>query len=228
MLDRADELLRALEDEYNACLQTHNVTERSRNLTHEVLEKLRNTLDHTMRIGWEKYIAPTLSKQEIKRARVYFPIADDLNSFQSIFGRGGMGNLHKAHKDAHDFLLKKQPFSSEENQWLGILAQITAEGKHVRLTPQKRIETRRIKVSRGEGSNVSWDPSSVRFGAGVSVVGAPVDPNTQRIVPTPGVTEQVEVWVSFIFDDYGVNALGFCKEACQKTRALIQEMLNVL
>lgn len=61
MLERADELLRELEDEYKKCLQTHNVTERAQNITHEVLEKLRNTLDHTMRTAWDKYIAPYLS-----------------------------------------------------------------------------------------------------------------------------------------------------------------------
>jgi len=44
MLDRADELLRELKDEYDGCLQAHSVTERAKNLTHEVLEKLRNAL----------------------------------------------------------------------------------------------------------------------------------------------------------------------------------------
>ena len=58
-------------------------------------------------------------------------------------------------------------------------------------------------------------------------MGAPIDPTTQRIIPTPGVSEQVEIWVSFIFDNYGIDALRFCKEACQKTRTLIEEMVNV-
>ena len=228
MLDRADELLGDLEDEYKKCLQAQNVTARAMNLTHEVLEKLRSALDHTMRIVWGKCFAPNLSKQAEKRARVYFPITNDLGSFHSTLGRGGMADLDKFHTNLYNFTLKKQPFSAKENQWLNLLTKIAAEGKHVRLTPQKRIETRRIKVSRPNGSSVSWDPSSVKFGAGVRTLGAPIDPRTQRIIPTPGVTEQVEIWVSFIFDDYGVNALGFCKEAYQKTHALIEEMVNVL
>lgn len=227
MLDRADELFRDLEDEYEKCLQTQNVTARVKNLTHEVLEKLKNALDHTMRRAWRRYIAPSLLERDRKRALVYFPIASDLHSFHSRLGRTSKGNVDKVHKNLYDFLLKKQPFSSEDNQWLDLLNKIAAEGKHVRLTPQKRTETKRIKVS-GPGGSVSWDPSLVKYGAGVSIIGAPVDPRTQRIIPTPGVTEQVEMWVSFIFDDYGVNALGFCKEACQKTRALIEEMVNVL
>jgi len=227
MLDRADELMGDLEDEYEKCLQAHNVTERVKNLAHEVLEKLKNTLDHTMRRAWGKYIAPNLLEQDRKNARVYFPAVSNLDSFHSTLRRGGMTDLDKVHKNLYDFLLKKQPFSSKDNRWLNLLTKIAAEGKHIRLTPQKRTETKRIKVS-GLGGNVSWDPSSVRYGAGVSILGAPVDPRTQRIVPTPGVSEQVEIWGSFIFEGYGVNALGFCKEACQKTRTLIEEMVNVL
>ncbi len=227
MLDRADELLRELKDEYDGCLQAHNVTERAKNLTHEVLEKLKNALDHTMRIGWEKYIAPTLPEQDKKRARVYFPIVNNLNAFRSLLGRGCMANLDNVNKNLYDFLLKKQPFLSNENRWLKLLSEITAEGKHTKLTSQKPAETHRIKVSGGGGS-VSWDSSSVKFGAGVSVLGAPINPSTQRIIPTPGVTEQEEIWVSFISEDYKVNVLGFCKEASQKTRALIKEMLNLI
>jgi hypothetical protein len=228
MLGRADELLMELEDEYNNCLKAQNITERAKNLTHEVLEKLRSALDHTMVIAWNKYIAPNLSEQDKSRARVYFPTVGNLNALRSTLGRGCMANLDKVHKNLYDFVLKQQPFSSGENQWLDLLAQIAAEGKHVRLTPQKRKENYRIKVSRPEGGSVSWDPSSVRFGHGVSVMGAPIDPMTQRIVPTPGVTDQAETWVSFIFESYEINALGFCKDACQETRVLIKEMLSII
>lgn len=228
VLDRAYELLKDLEKEYKDCLQAQNVTMRAKNLTHEVLERLRTVLDHTMRQAWREYSMPNLTEQDKKRARVYFPITNDLDSFHSTLGRGCMAELNTVHENLYEFLLKQQPFSSKENQWLDTLAKITAEGKHVQLTPQKRTEARRINVSRPGGGSVSWDASSVKFGSGVSVMGAPIDPRTQRIVPTPEVTEQVEIWVSFVFEDYGLNALGFCKEACQKTRALLNEMANVL
>ena len=222
MLDRANELLKDLENEYSGCLKARNVTERAKNLSNEVLEKLRHLLDHTMRRAWRQYIEPNLSDPDRQRARVYFPIASDSHSFRSILGRGSMADLDKVHKSLYDFLLKKQLFLSKENRWLDLLAKIAGEGKHVRLTPQKRKENQRIKVSKPGGGSVSWDPSSVKFGAGVSIMGAPVDPRTQRIFPTSGVNEQVEVWVFFIFEDYGVNALVFCKEAYEKTGALIE------
>jgi len=53
ILDRADELLKDLEGEYTRCLHSHKVTERAKNITHEILEKLRNALDQTMRKAWE-------------------------------------------------------------------------------------------------------------------------------------------------------------------------------
>ena len=135
MLDRADELLRELEGEYKNCLKAQNVTERAKNLTHEVLEKLRNALDHTIRRAWDNYIEPNLSKRDKERAIVYFPIVSDLNSFRSMLGRGCMADLDKVHKKLYDFLLKKQPFPSGDNQWLKLLAEIAAEGKYVILTP---------------------------------------------------------------------------------------------
>lgn len=224
ILDRADELLKDLEEEYKDCFQTHKITTRAKNITHEVLEKLRSALDHTMMRAWGKYISPNLSDQQKKRARIYFPVAGDLNSFHSTLGRGFMTNLDKINKKFYDFLLNQQPFTSEDNQWLVLLNKITAEGKHIRLTPQKRIESKRVKVTNSGGGSVSWNPSCVKYGSKVKILGAPIDPRTQRIVPTPGITEKLEIWVSFILEGYNVNALGFCKEAYQKTRLLIEEM----
>ena len=82
MFTRAKELLRELEEEYNSCLPDRTVTEKIKNLTHEVLEKLRNTLDPTMVKAWKKFIAPNLSEEEQKKAlkRVFFPIRDNLDS----------------------------------------------------------------------------------------------------------------------------------------------------
>jgi len=228
ILDRADELLKDLEEEYKDCLQTHKITARAKNITHEVLEKLRSALDQTIMRAWGKYISPNLSDQQKKRARVYFPVAGDLNSFHSTLGRGSMTNLDKINKKFYDFLLNQQPFTSADNQWLDLLNKIAAEGKHIRLTPQKRIETNRVKVTSSSGGSVSWDPSCVKYGSEVKVLGAPIDPRTQRIVPTPRVTEKLEIWVSFILEGYEVNALGFCKEACQKARVLTEEMVSFL
>ena len=148
VLDRADELLRDLEDEYNKCLKAQSVTVRARNITDEVLQKLRSALDQTMTRAWGKYIKPKLSKHDAEDVRVYFPTGKNPDSLRSILGQGYMKDLDKDHKSLYDFLLAQQPFESTQNQWLELLREITAKGKHVRLTPQKRTESRRIKVTR--------------------------------------------------------------------------------
>jgi hypothetical protein len=227
MLDRADELIDNLKDEYQKCLNSQTVTERAQNITHEVLEKLRHTLDHAMRRAWDKHVSPNLTEEDRNRARVYFPVVNDLQHFHSTLGRGYMSDLDKNYKSLYDFLLEKQPFSSNDNNWLELLAKIATEGKHIKLAPQKLIETRRIRVS-GHGGEVSWDKSSVKFGKGVSILGAPIDPSTQRIVPSPDVIEKEEIWVTFVLDDYGFNALALCKELSQKTRALVKEMVDII
>jgi hypothetical protein len=228
LLDRADELLKDLEKEYEKCLHSKEVSERAKNITHEVLEKLRNALDQTMWKAWDKYISPNISDKDRERTLVYFPITDDLNSFHSARGRGLWQNLEKRNKQLYDFLLNIQPFYSDENKWLCLLREIAAKGKHVRLAPQKRKESRRITVSRNNVGSVSWDQSSIRYAPGVSILGAPIDPKTQRTIPTPGVTEQVEIWVYFTFEGYNVNAFRFCEDACQKTRKLIEDMVKLI
>jgi hypothetical protein len=228
MLDRADELLVVLETECDRCLGTQQVSDRARNLTHEILDKLRSALDQAMRRAWEKNVSSRLSQAERERARIYFPISADLHVFRSTLGRGCMTDLATSSPHLHQFLLSKQPFTSQDNGWLRILNELAAEGKHVRLAPQKRVETRRITVTGHKGRTVSWNPSAVRFGRGVSIAGAPVDPQTQRIVPTPGVTETLETWVAFVIEGQKVNALGFCRDACARTRQLIEEMADLV
>jgi hypothetical protein len=109
------------------------------------------------------------------------------------------------------------------NVWLGILNDLAVQGKHIDLVPQTRIEERRITVT-GPGGSVSWSAGNVTFGSGVSVSGAPIDPKTQRIVPTPGTMEKIEIWVNFLIAGYEVNAAGFCKDACARVRKLVTEL----
>jgi hypothetical protein len=45
-----------------------------------------------------------------------------------------------------------------------------------------------------------------------------------KIVPTPGVTQTVEIWVGFEIEGYGVNALGFCQSALKSVTAIVSEM----
>jgi hypothetical protein len=226
-LDRADELLETLLAEFTKSLSSKEVSARATQLTHEVLERLRSVLDRLARLYWEKNVAPELPEDDRKAATVYFPIVADQKSFDSILGRWRWWTVRDKHQAIYEFLLGNQPFATKSNGWLKTLNDLAVEGKHIDLVPQTKTEERRITVERG-GASVSWNPAAVKFGSGpgvsVSVAGAPLDPRTQRIVPTPGVTERLETWVSFNIEGYNVNAAAFCTAACRDVRRIATEM----
>jgi hypothetical protein len=222
-LDRADELLADMLSEQERALDGKNVSPRGVHLTHEVCERLRSVLDRVVWRYWEQLIVPSLSQSDREAVLIYFPIAKNQNGFDSALGRWRWQSVRPQHQPIYDHLLKLQPFENPaSNNWLVTLSEIANSGKHVDLIPQKRTEERRVTVSSSSGS-VSWG-SGATFRGGVSVMGAPVDPTTQRIVPTPGVVEKIEIWVSFLIDGYNVNAADFCRRACQQTRRIVTEI----
>ena len=221
-LARADELLDELRQEYDTCLGDQVVSDRAIQLTHEVCERLRSILDRTANNCWRKVIAPTLDEAKRDRALVYFPIADTEQGFRSILGRWLYPRFRDDHQSLYEYLESLQSFRNGGDRWLSVLGEVTNKGKHIDLVPQKKVTVLgRTKVTGAGGGSVSWGPG-VTFGSGVSIMGAPVDPKTQRIVPTTGVHETREYWVSFILGDYGVNALDFCL----KCRANVGEIVT--
>jgi hypothetical protein len=222
-LQRANELLKELEAEYAGCLATRKVSDRAEQLTHEVLERLRSVLDRTSRKYWDLHISATITQDDRERAHVYFPITNNLHDFDSVLGRWRWKSVRDQNEKIYQWLLAKQPFQSADNKWLAVLNDLATHGKHISLVAQKTIEDKRITVSSQGGGRVSYGPG-VRFGSGVRLAGALVNPVTQRVIPTPGVTEKVEVWVSFVIESHKINAFGFCAEAVRKTEQLLAEM----
>jgi hypothetical protein len=88
------------------------------------------------------------------------------------------------HQPVYEFLRSLQPFINKSNEWLATLNDLTVQGKHLDLVPQKRTE--------------------------------------QRV----GVTDEVEIWVSFEIQGYGVDAASFAGEICRKVRHSAYEMSN--
>ncbi|PWJ84378.1 hypothetical protein C8D77_13312 [Mesorhizobium loti] len=230
-LERAEELLAELRTEYERSLVGQTVSERASQLTHEVLERLRSVLDRVARRYWRTHVAPALSEDDRKRALIYFPISNDLHEFDSTLGRWRWKHVAQAHRPIYELFLQRQPFQSSENRWLKILDELAVQGKHIDLVPQTKIEQKWVTVTRSSVQTTiqaSWNPDAVRFssdpGVSISFAGAQINPLTQRIVPTEGVSEKLEIWVSFIIEGYGVNAFAFCEEAVKQTRHTVEEM----
>lgn len=222
-IERAKELYKELEEEANSNLKSKEISDRTLNLTQEVILKMRHVFDQSMRCFFESEIKPNLKKDKIKKTNVYFPISKEKNGLDSILGMAKISDLNKTHPDFYRFLVSIQPYNSGY-EWLNDLA-ILARDKHLRLTPQKRIETKRTTVSRG-GAKVSWG-SGVKFGSGVRVMGARVDSTTQKVIPTPGIDVKEETWVSFMFKDTNINSLGFCKKIINEGEKIIDKFFKL-
>lgn len=134
-IQRAKDLLRELEESCNADFKSKTVSEKTKNLTQEVLTKMRHVLDQSMYRLFEKIIAPSLSVDKKNRARVYFPISRDYAGLKSTLGRGEMANLEITHPDLFKFLESVQPYNSDYS-WLNDFSNYANE-KHVRLSPQE-------------------------------------------------------------------------------------------
>ena len=221
-LDRAKELLRELEGACNADLQAKNVSGKTKNLSQEVLLKVKHLLDQSIYKFFENHYLISLSDTDKKSAKVYFPIVSKNDDLKSVFGRAKMGNIETSHQDFYKFIDSVQPYN-QDYLWLKHLANYASE-KHIRLTPQTKTETKRVTVSRGGGS-VSWGPG-VTFGGGVSVMGVPIDPATQMPVPNNIAETKVENWVSFLFEGSDVNVLWLCKKSFEDGEKIIKKILE--
>lgn len=223
-IDRAKELFCELEKSCTADLAVKNVSGKTRNLSQEVLLKIRHLLDQAIYKYFEKHYAQTLSAIDMKSAKVYFPIVNIEKDLKSILGRAKMADLDTKHADFYKFLDSVQPYNADYS-WLKQLAKFSSE-KHVRLTPQVKTEARRVTVSRGSGT-VSWGPG-VTFGSGVSVMGVPIDPTTQLPVPNNIVETKIETWVSFLYEGTGINVLWLCKKAIDDGTKIIEAIEKYL
>jgi len=224
---RAEELLDELEREYKNALTTQEVTDRAKNITHEILLKIRSILDHVFYQYFKKRFAPNLSDEEVKKARIYFPIVNSDQSLKSTLERAKMNDLDRIDPKVYNFIKSIQPYRNSSYKWLELLNRYAVEGKHIRLTPQKKQTQERISVESVTGGRVVWDPKNVQFGPGVRIFGASVDPSTQNIIPIPGVESRREIWVSFNFEGTNINAFGLCKESLQKSRKLVEKFIKL-
>jgi len=208
ILDRADELKEDFRKELDYCIENRQVTERAKNLYHEVLIKLRSALDIIMSKVREKYVSPV--PKENKKLNIYFPICKDQQHFEKMMEKVGMQNLQTLSKDLYSLILKVQPFVTQRKDLLDF-KEMSNRGKHTSLVLQKLDYTEAIKITSSKG--IIIHSKGVKFPAS-GIFGASVDPNTQRIVQTPDVKDEEVIWV-WCSDEYGYNPIIFCETLCQ-------------
>lgn len=223
-LDRAKELLQELKDACNTDLLAKDVSGKTKNLSQEVLLKIRHLLDQSIYKFFEKNYLPNLSDKDKKSAKVYFPIVTKKEDLKSVLGRAKMSNLEGNHQNLYKYLESVQPYN-QDYLWLMHLSNYSSE-KHIRLTPQILKFENETKLGNimhvGRGAKVSMQNCLVN--------GIPVDSENINETPLENFDSRLNVqrmtWVSFLYEGTDVNVLGLCSEAVKKGEEIINVILK--
>jgi len=220
LLDTVQKECKQIKEAYNNALQDKNIPADLKIKIKNYFENVRSVLDY---LACD--ICDTLG---ISSQKSYFPILRKDGSKQGFCGFIGrhLPDLENKNKPLFDYLESLQPYHSQMN-WLGEFAEICNDSKHRQLTPQKRQEKVRITSKHSSGYSVSWDPASVRFGSGVRIHGAPVNPKTQMPIQTPEATVTKEIWVSFLFMGE-INALYLIEKVNEELPKIVSKIYELL
>lgn len=209
-----------IEDLYNSSLHEKEVSSDLKIKIKNYLENVRSILDYCAHD-----IADIIG---VTNNIIYFPIVEkssNINKFQGSVGRN-LPKLYLVNKDLFDYIESIQPYN-QNYEWLADFVTVTNDTKHSQLTPQTKTETQRVISQHVGGGSVSWDPSSVRFGTGVFINGAPVNPYNQLPVSTPETTVTKEVWIDFKFND-SISALPLLRKIYDEIPAIVESIYKII
>jgi len=206
---RVQKTLQKITSEYENSLHSKTVSAELRLDIKDYFSNLRSILDYIAHEIVDNYCPNANPKNNL-----YFPIRSDLNAFEVEMSKS-YPDLITNNKKVYDILKKYQPFGNEENKWLTFFNKLNNENKHEKLVAQTRKETKNVTVTGQGGGSVSWG-SAVKFGNGVSVMGVPIDPNTQLPIPNNIVKTEIITWVDFQFEGINVSALWLTKESLKQ------------
>ena len=200
----------SLKTDYDASLQDQTISEELKIDVKNIFENLRSCLD---------YIAHDIREACIVGStvnRLYFPIRQSRIEFDQAINKD-FQNLSFLHSDVYNLIEAIQPYNDD---WLGKFNKLNNNNKHQNLEEQTKTESRYVEVSSpsGEGS-VSWGPG-VSFAGNISVMGAPIDLDTQLPINGSNVNTKITIWVDFKFKENGESILPFIQKSIDKVEAL--------
>lgn len=221
-INRANELYSELEREVNIDISNFRVSVRTSELTEEILVKLSVCLDKGINQYWQ------LKNQPINK-NLRFPISYDERSLKNKLTTYGLNNLDKTDPKLYALLYNAQPFVSKEYEILSEIDEQGSKKKHRELSFQeKEVVGERITFSSNSGGCVSWDPSYVKFGPGVSINGVPINPDTQLPQYKPHThTLKKERLISVKFHGKNINVLQFCRQSIDAVQTITNQIVSL-
>lgn len=222
-IERAYELLNDLENSVDGDLLSQNVSDRTRNLTQELLIKIRRFMDQSFRRFFEKHYLSCLTETN-KEVKLYFPITDRKEDLKSQLGLSKMADLEYKHPTFYAFLDSIQPYNKNYD-WLKYLRKYSNEG-HIKLTPQTIAQENETIlgncIKAGRGARVLMKNCLVN--------GVPVDSENINESPLESFDPRLNVkritWVSLRFLDTDIDVLSLCKQSTKEAEKIIEEVFN--
>jgi hypothetical protein len=192
---RIQEFINDLSAEYQKHIDNPEVTERAKNLFHEVLVKMRSALDMTMYRIWKKYAPPYPTPEKMMKAAkgVYFPICDTSGEFNYKL-KDICPDLETRNPSLHALLLQSQPFSTGRPA-MSELRDLSNLGKHVRLAQQTRKSRPATRARRTDGSTIIIAPPLVTESDMRERMGGEIDLSTIETVN----------WIEFSVDGHDLS-----------------------
>lgn len=217
-LERTRELHRQLYDSCRADLGTSCVSSKTKNITQEIMVKLRSVLDQV----WYQIVTKRYPNND-KQIKIYFPIVKSGEALSSMLARVQIPKLKEEFPDIYNFIISVQPYYAPNNKVLRELVDLSNE-RHFRLTPHNRKETERVEVSSTVGGgSVSWIPSQVKINGYVRINGVPINPATQLPEASPYIKTEVVRYVTFVFDGTETEILSFCNSCIERVYNIVQQ-----
>lgn len=222
-----DALIINIKSQYIEIERLYNISLHKKQIDSDLKIKVKNYLENARSIL--DYCAHDIAKYVgIVANKIYFPIVEkekNKNSFEGSIGRNLPG-LEPKNQKIYNYLESIQPYH-QNFSWLADFVTVVSDTKHSQLTPQSRNEIQRIVSRHSSGSEASWDPNLVEFGAGTFINGAQVNPFTQMPMQTPETTLTKEIWVDFKFNNT-ISALPLLKNICDNIPKIIEIIYIIL
>ena len=219
IFDRCNELTQELTREYQKSAERGKVTERAKNLFHEVLVKIRSALDIAMNRVFNKHTLLTANKKAKMEREAGFPICELSREFHDRMRRLGLSGLQHSNARLYEKLRQSQPFSSE-NQGLLLLRDLSNLGKHVGLAPQRCRLDKAKQITGPKGTLAIFTG-----GAG------PVGPDGKPISPAPD-WDVRDIMLATFEVNHSSGRIRWpdflCLSFCQETRHYIAQLLKLL
>ena len=213
LLRKIDEGVASVEAQYKRSLEAKTLSD---DLIYDVGRVIQ---DCQLALDW----TATAVKNRFASGRdPYFPLVARPEEFDPELDKQITG-LRTKRPDVAKAFERHQPYQPG-SEVLGHLRKLSRVNKHQDFTPQTRTERLRTRVNVHGVGVAEWDTQSVKFAPGVSILGAPIDPATQRPIPHPAVAVAVVRYIDWWFVDPRVPVLPTLQSLARSVREAVVDI----